>query len=80
MLLNRYARVSRPSFQILKREALLDAGAQFSSVDPMLDGLERSAGRLADLAYFKAKTIMISSGFRRKVSRESPEPPTMFSA
>lgn len=32
----------------LKREGLLEADAQFSNVDQMLDGLERSAGRLAE--------------------------------
>ena len=32
----------------LKQEGLLDPGAKFESVDQMLDGLEQSAGRLAD--------------------------------
>src|SRR5687768_12617794 len=32
----------------LKREGLLEAGTEFTSVDQMLDGLERSAGRLAE--------------------------------
>lgn len=31
----------------LKQEGLLDAGARFDSVDQILDGLERSAGRVA---------------------------------
>ena len=32
----------------LKEEGLLDPGRQFTTVDQMLDGFERSAGRLAD--------------------------------
>lgn len=32
----------------LKQEGLLDPGAKFESVDQILDGLERSAGRLAE--------------------------------
>jgi hypothetical protein len=69
-------RLIREISETLRKEGLLEPGARFDTIDELLDGLERSAGRLASAVNTPPLDV---AGLRREwedLKREAPKLPS----